>query len=53
MLAVLVRTHRTTVTGALKRLADQGLATRCDDGAWVLRGEPPERLTALRRALGG
>ena len=52
-LAALVRTHRTTATGALTRLADQGLATRCDDGAWALRGEPPERLTALRRALGG
>src|SRR3954454_13122645 len=53
MLAALVRTHRTTATGALTRLADQGLAIRCEDGAWALRGEPPERLTTLRRALGG
>ena len=53
MLAVLVRTQRTTVTRALSRLAEQELVTRCTDGWWALRGEPPEGLNALRRALDG
>jgi CRP/FNR family cyclic AMP-dependent transcriptional regulator len=53
MLAALARTQRPTLTSALGRLAEQGLVARLDDGAWAVRGEPPEGLTALRTAVGG
>src|SRR3954452_12799629 len=51
MLAGLARTQRPTVTTALSRLADGGLVARSEDGAWLLRGEPPDGFAALRRAL--
>lgn len=53
MLAALVRTGRTTVTRALSGLVRQDLVARAHDGRWLLRGEPPEGLNAMRRALDG
>jgi hypothetical protein len=51
MFAALVRAQRTTVSHALARLAELRLAERRADGYWVLRGELPEGLSALQRAL--
>jgi CRP/FNR family transcriptional regulator, cyclic AMP receptor protein len=51
MLGGLVRTQRPTVSSALAKLAQEGLIARRDDGWWAVRGDPPERLEALRRAV--
>lgn len=51
MLGALVRTQRPTASGALRRLAEQGLVARADDGWWALSGDPPDRLEALRQTV--
>jgi CRP/FNR family transcriptional regulator, cyclic AMP receptor protein len=44
----LVGARRPTVTLALKDLGARGEIVRRDDGAWLLPGEPPEELAAVR-----
>lgn len=48
-LAALVGAERSTVTLGLKRLADAGLVTRRNDGAWLLTGDPCDALDGLMR----
>jgi CRP/FNR family cyclic AMP-dependent transcriptional regulator len=43
LLASLISAQRPTVTRAITRLAEQGLASRRDDGLVVLHGDPPAR----------
>jgi CRP-like cAMP-binding protein len=49
-LADLVGATRPSVTTALGELARGGSVTRRDDGTWVLRGQPPEKLRHHRLA---
>ena len=42
LLGQLVGARRPTIATAAAELARQGLLRQCDDGAWLLRGEPAE-----------
>jgi hypothetical protein len=44
----LVGAQRPSVTTALKQLGEEGRVTRCDDGTWLLHGDPPDTLERLR-----
>ena len=50
-LAQLVGAQRPSVTTALGQLADEGKVTRRDSGGWLLHGEPPEELQAVRHLV--
>jgi CRP/FNR family cyclic AMP-dependent transcriptional regulator len=57
VLADLIAARRPTVTGAIAKLCDHGLVDH-DQGGWLLRGDPPGELLAVRsihpsRAQGG
>lgn len=52
VLADLVAARRPTVTTALSELAKQGVV-RPSDGGWVIAGEPPGELLALRSVAQG
>jgi CRP/FNR family transcriptional regulator, cyclic AMP receptor protein len=52
LLAGVVGARRPPVTSALSALAQKGLVTRDEEGAWVLSGPPPETFTELHRQLG-
>ena len=47
VLASVVGARRPSVTTALGRLQEQGLIERLPDGAWLLRGTPPEDYARL------
>ena len=51
LLACLVGARRPTVTTALKELTRQGLLSRRDDGAWLLRGSAPSELGEIYAML--
>jgi CRP/FNR family transcriptional regulator, cyclic AMP receptor protein len=51
MLADMVGARRPSVTSALAHLAPDGLAARRSDGAWLLRGEPPDDLRRVRQLV--
>jgi CRP/FNR family transcriptional regulator, cyclic AMP receptor protein len=48
MLGRLVGAQRPSVTTALRELMDAGLVSRCDDGTWMLHGDPPDELERIR-----
>jgi len=48
LLASLISAQRPTVTRALRRLTDDGLVSRRDDGLLVVHGEPPRQFRHLR-----
>lgn len=50
-LAELVAARRPTVSRALSELAERGLVS-VGDGVWLLSGEPPRELLALRAVMG-
>jgi CRP/FNR family cyclic AMP-dependent transcriptional regulator len=50
-LAHLVGAQRPSVTTALGQLAEEGRLTRRDGGAWVVHGEPPQEMQALRQLV--
>jgi CRP/FNR family transcriptional regulator, cyclic AMP receptor protein len=52
LLAGVVGARRPPVTSALSALAQKGLVTRDEEGAWVLSGPPPATFTELHRQLG-
>ena len=47
LLARMVGAHRTSVTVALHRLADERRVVRCPDGSWLLLGDPPNEVSDL------
>ena len=51
MIATLAGTHRQTVTSALGQLANAGRLARLANGWWLVCGEPPEDLVAMRRSI--
>lgn len=48
LLASIVGARRPSVTTALRSLREEGLVERCEDGSWLLHGDPPENLRVLR-----
>ena len=46
----IVGAHRPSVSTAMGALAKAGRVSRRDDGAWILLGEPPEKLAGHRLA---
>jgi DNA-binding transcriptional ArsR family regulator len=50
LLASLISAHPATVPGPLRKLRDQGLLSRREDGLYALHGEPPTQLHGARRA---
>jgi CRP/FNR family cyclic AMP-dependent transcriptional regulator len=44
----LVGAQRPSVTTALRELTDAGRVRRCENGSWLLVGQPPETLERLR-----
>jgi CRP/FNR family transcriptional regulator, cyclic AMP receptor protein len=53
LLGGLVGAHRSPVTRALGRLAEEGAILRRPDGSWLLRGEPPYELSQLHARAAG
>jgi CRP-like cAMP-binding protein len=51
ILGQLVGARRPTVSTALAELAERGELTRRADGAWLLRGDPPDAEALARRPL--
>jgi CRP/FNR family cyclic AMP-dependent transcriptional regulator len=51
ILGQLVGARRPTVSTALAELAERGELTRRPDGAWLLRGDPPDAEALARRPL--
>jgi hypothetical protein len=49
-LADIVGAHRPSVTTAMGALGKAGRVSRRDDGAWILHGDPPEKLSGHRLA---
>jgi hypothetical protein len=49
ILGQLVGARRPTVSTALSELSDRGELVRRPDGAWLLRGDPPDAQTLARR----
>jgi CRP/FNR family transcriptional regulator, cyclic AMP receptor protein len=52
ILAQLIGARRPSVTTAAGELTSAGLASRRPDGSWVLHGQPPDDLRAVRRRVG-
>jgi CRP/FNR family transcriptional regulator, cyclic AMP receptor protein len=52
LLAGVVGARRPPVTSALSALAQKGLVTRDEEGAWILSGPPPQTFRDLHRQLG-
>ena len=51
ILGQLVGARRPTVSTALAELAERGELSRRADGAWLLRGDPPDAEALARRPL--
>jgi hypothetical protein len=50
-LGSLVGARRPSVTTALNQLIDERRISRCDDGTWLLHGDPPDILERIRSNL--
>ena len=48
LLGQLVGSRRASVTTALRRIGESGLVVRRSDGAWLLRGSPPDELAEIQ-----